>query len=188
MNRVEFKPTIIVNEFREIVNKVSESILSDIKSKDSFIEGVHYMHGHPIEVAKALAERGKSNEFKFKKYPLIALLQDFPENKTGEIGLESSAQLHIIICKGTDPNYTAERRYKENFEPFLYPVYSEFLSQLSMHRKFSFGSSEMIEHTKVDRLYWGVAEAYGNKKNIFMDHLDIIEIMNLKVKVKANYC
>lgn len=183
----KFKPTIIVDEFSEIVEKVSNELTATFKNIDSNISGVHYLHGHPVEIARTLSEKSQTNEFKFKKYPLIALLQDFPEKKN-TIGQESEVSLHIIIVKGTDPNWKADRRYNENFRPFLYPVYIELLDQIMKHKKFITKSNESIDHTKIDRLFWGVSGEYGNTANIFMDHVDIIEIKDLKLKVRLDYC
>lgn len=183
----KFKPTIIVDEFAQIVEKVSKSLTPGFKLLDDKIDAVHYLHGHPIEIATTLSERSQTNEFKFKKYPLIALLQDFPEVKS-TVGVESESNLHIIICMGTDPNWKANKRYDINFRPFLYPIYSELLFQIQKHKKFITVSDESIQHTKIDRLFWGVSTEYGNTKNIFCDHLDIIEITNLKLRVQLNYC
>lgn len=184
---LKFKPTIIVDEIAQIVDKVSNELTPSFRQLDDKISGVHFLHGHPIEVAQTLSDRSQTNKFKFQKYPLIALLQDFPEVKS-EIGVESEVSLHIIICKGTDPNYKSYQRYDENFKPYLYPVYSEFLNQLHLHKKFLTKSAESIQHTKIDRLFWGVSAEHGNIKNIFCDHLDIIEIRDLKLKTQLNYC
>lgn len=182
-----FIPTIIVDEFADIVAKVSSNLTPSLKAIKGDITGVHYMHGHPIEIAQTLTEKSETNEFKFKKYPLIALLQDFPETK-GDVDTESEFDAHIIICMGTDPNYKASKRYDINFRPILYPIYADLLNEISKHKKFVSFGQQTIKHTKIDRLFWGVAAEYGNTKSIFCDNLDVIEVKNLKIKVKLKYC
>lgn len=184
---LKFKPTIIVDEIAQVVQIVSQSLTPAFKQLDDKITGVHFLHGHPIEIAQTLSDKSKTNQYKFQKYPLIALLQDFPEAHN-EIGVESESTLHIIICKGTDPNYKSDQRYDKNFRPYLYPIYIEFLHELHKHKKFVTKSAESIQHTKIDRLFWGVSSEHGNVKNIFVDHLDIIEIRDLKIKTQLNYC
>lgn len=180
--------TVVVDEIKEVVAQVSSNLTNYLKSKDEYIEGVHYMHGHPLEIAQTLAEKTKAGSYVFKKYPLIALLQDFPEKKTGEIGIESNVNLHFLICKGTDPTYKSSNRYEKNFKPFLYPIYEDFLKEIHNHKRFSTIAEDAIKHTKIDRLFWGTHHEMQNKANIFLDHLDIIEIKDLELIIKTNYC
>lgn len=179
--------TIIVEEVKKIVQNVSDVLTPKFKNLDQYIEAVHYLHGHPLEVAQTLSERTKAG-FSFKKYPLIALLQDFPERHGIKEGFEMEVNLHLLICKSTQPTYKAEKRYEVNFKPFLYPIYDELLNQIHKSKVFVTDSVETISHTKIDRLYWGTEGAMSNKANIFLDHLDIIEVKELKLFIKKNYC
>lgn len=184
----KYRPVILVDEMREVVDKVSAELLPSLQAYDENITGVHYLHGHPLEIIKTLAQRDKSDSFVFKKYPLIALFQDFPEAMNATVGIPHESTLHLIIARATRPDFTAPERYDKNFRPVLYPIYSEFLHQLHHHGAFITKSETQIQHIKTDRLYWGNQGLYGNEGNIFNDWIDCMEITNLRLKVKTKLC
>lgn len=182
------KPTIIVDVFGDIVSKVSASLTAQLRDFDQGITGVHYLHGHPMEIIETLSQKAKSNVHKWKKYPLVALFQDFPERKFSEPGIESEPSLHLIIARATAPTYKADQRYEKNFKPVLYPIYVELLNQISISKVFMTYGTSQIPHVKIDRLYWGREGLYGNEGNAFNDWVDCIEIRDLKLKTYLNYC
>lgn len=188
---VQTKPVFIVDEIGAIVNSVSAELTAQFKLIEPTIEGVHYLHGHPLEIIETLKQRDKSEAFTFKKYPLVALFQDF--NETYSVSPDSyfasnEVNLHIIIAKATSPDYKAPERYDKNFKPFLYPIYMSLKQKLFESGKFLIAAPELISHTKTDRLYWGRQGLYGNEGNIFDDWLDIIELTNLKLKTDLKFC
>lgn len=182
------KPVYIVDIFKDIVGEVSERLTPAFQSIDNKITGVHYIHGHPIEIIETLAQRDKTNSLKFDKYPLVALFQDFPENYNGRIGAPNEVNLHLIIARATKAEYKADERYKENFKPFLYPIYHELLKQIMHSGKFLIYNETLLQYTKIDRLFWGREGLYKNQGNIFNDMLDVIEIRNLKLKTYLKIC
>ena len=181
------KSVYIVDVMREVVGRVSAKLTPSLIALDSNITGVHYDHGHPLEIINTLADKDKSNTFTFRKYPLVALFQDFPESK-GEIGFDSEVTLHMIIARSTVNTYKAQERYEKNFKPFLYPIYQELLNQIWLSKPFNVKSAGQIQHTKIDRLYWGKEGLYKNEGNVFNDFIDCIEIKDLKLKVNLKNC
>jgi hypothetical protein len=183
---------VVVDEMRKVVLAVSETLTPKLKLVDSGITAVHYEHGHPIEIIETLREKDASESFKFDKYPLIALFQDFPEDVNVGPGVQSEVTLHLIIARATMPSYKAADRYNFNMRPVLYPIYEELLKQLYYSRAFMIKSPGQIPHKKYDRLYWGreglQATKSRNEKNIFNDWIDCIEIKNLKIKVNQKLC
>lgn len=180
------KQYVIVDEIREVANKVSNALTPQLVALDPNITGVHYEHGHPMEIIKTLKEKDESKTFKFKRYPLIALFQDFPETHNIK-GFQCETTLHLIIAKTTLPNYKAEKRYEKNFKPFLYPIYEKFKYELGRHKAFQVSGGE-APHTKIDRLFWGREGLLGNTANMFDDWIDCIEIKNLKLLVNLKNC
>lgn len=172
----------IVEVFAGVVARVEARLLSQFQALEPAIAGIHYDHGHPLEIIETLKQKDKSQTFRFQKYPLIALFQDFPEVNAG-IGFESEASLHLIIAKGTKKDYKAGERYEHNFKPFLYPVYEILLEEINRDKAFLTYGVSKLPHTKWDRLYWGRNGLFGNQSNIFNDYLDVIEIKNLKLKI-----
>lgn len=183
-------PIYIVDFFEDIVNDISTEMLTDLQAIDSNITGVHYDYGHPLEIIKTLAQKDKSDSYVFKKYPLVALFQDFKETTSTADGIQGliEVELHLIIASGTKPDYKAKERYTHNFKPILNPIYLKLLQGIYKSGKFLVYNSDRVVHNKFDRLYWGNAGLYGNRKNIFNDFLDVIEIRNLRLKTYKNIC
>lgn len=178
----------IVDLFDEIVSKVSAILTPSLQALDSNITGVHYDYGHPKEIIESLMQKDKSNTFMFQKYPLVALFQDFPERITNTVGAPNEVTLHLIIANSTKQTFKSNERYSRNFKPFLYPIYNELMKQISNSKHILNYGADNIQHTKIDRLFWGKEGLYGNEGNIFNDFLDIIEIRDLKFKTYLKNC
>jgi len=173
--------TPIVEIFEAIVARVESRLLESFQALDPKIEGIHYDHGHPLEIIETLKQKDSSQTFRFQKYPLVCLFQDFPETNGGT-GFEREVTLHLIIAKGTKKEYKAKERYTHNFKPFLLPVYDILLEEINRDKNFQTYGVSKIAHQKWDRLYWGRNGLFGNQSNIFNDYLDVVEIKNLKLK------
>ena len=182
------KAFIIVDEFKDIVEKVSAKLTPAFKALDANITNVHYDHGHPSEIIETLKQKDDTVKFRFDKYPLIALFQDFPEAVKPVTGIRAEVTLNLIIARPTLPEYKAAERYEMNFRPYLYPAYFELLEQIHKSKAFMTKGPDLIEHVKIDRLYWGREGLFRNQGNIFNDWLDCIEIKNLKLKVNTKLC
>jgi len=141
----------------------------------------YYMHGHPIEIVKILSEKDRSQTFKYQKYPLIMLIQDFKETVFTS---GSEANLNFILANITRSEYVATDRYTNNFKPILYPLESQFRRALKMSGFTQLLNPDEIEET--DKLYWGKEGLYGNEGNIFNDCIDAIEMKNVNVRFKNN--
>lgn len=187
------RPIYVVDLMRDVVANVSDALTASLQQIDPKITGVHYEHGHPKEIIQKLNEKNKVDAFKFKRFPLVALFQDFPEQRMTEPGLEYEVTLHMIIARVTDANYDATKRYDENFKPFLYPIYFELLKKIhalsfGLWKPFQTNSPGSIRHTKIDRLYWGREGMYGNEGHIMNDKIDCIEIRDLKLLINFKNC
>ena len=177
--------------FKDITQEVSNELLIQLRGVDPLITAVHYMAGHPLEVVNRLVERGKNGK-EFDKYPLIALFMDYPETFGNNVGL-MEVKLHLMICRGTSNSLITDERFEANFFPILYPIYESFLNKLNT---FSYGRNgkpfqtievNQIEHTKIDRPFWGRETFLKNKANAHTDYIDAIEIQNLKLLINLNF-
>lgn len=175
---------VFVNVFRDIVEKVSDKLTPQLQTYDSLITGVHYEHGHPLEIVETLTQKDKSNTHRFKKYPLVALLQDFPEHNNRNGFDEIEPVFRVLIIRATKPTFKAAERYDYNFVPVLYPIYEELLKQIDKSPVFLTYGVTTISHTKIDHPYWGRDGLWGKEGNIFNDWVDCVEIQNLKLKTK----
>ena len=152
----------------DIIEDIVDQVRADA-SKPSGIaaDAPYYLHGHPVDIQNQLTMRNKSNTLKYKKWPLIALFQDFDETYGENSLIESEVSLNLIIATNTKPEFFASDRYTETFKTTLYPLYNLFLSKIIASKKFKdlMPSINGVPHTKTDRLYWGTEG--GNTANSF---------------------
>jgi hypothetical protein len=151
------------------------------------IIGIDYQYGHVQELLETLSQMTKSKEEYLKKYPLAWLVQDFEEVR-GDGAYYSDVSLNIIIAHQTNKDYKITDRMANVFKPVLYPIYYTFLQELASSKWIVQGSIDSIEHTKIDRSYWGSNPVDGNKGNVLTDYVDAIEIQNLKLKINFKNC
>lgn len=178
----------IIEIMAGIVSKVSDRLTPQLQTFDELITGVHYQHGHPLEIIETMNQFDKSDSFVYKKYPLIGLFQDFPEER-GQVGMSGKVRLHLIIARSTKNDYKAAERYENNFKPVLYPIYEALLEEIALAGKyFLVKDKTQISHTKIDRLYWGRDGLWKNEKNVFNDWVDAIEIRDLELNVNLRFC
>lgn len=183
---MEVQPIFIQDVLEPIVAKVSEKLLPKLKVFDKNITAVHYDYGHPLEIIETLSQKSGPDLYIYQKYPLVALFLDADLRRGRKPGVYGEYTLHMAIIRGTDPNYKAKQRDDYNFKPVLMPIYLEFMKQIQYSGLFLSGGQ--ISHDPINRYYWGKQGLYGNDGNIFNDHVDCIEIKNLKLELSINYC
>jgi len=180
------KQIVLVDIFKSLVEKVSAAQLGSLQSFEPTITGVYFMHGHPLDIRKRLLEKNATNEERAKKYPLIALFQDFVE-KNDVTGI-TTVNLQLIMGYYSEKDYFIEDRYNKIIKPILYPIYDEFLTQIANNVLFTVSQPHQIAHKKIDRPHWGNAGTYGTDSYIFGDVLDALEIRDLELKYEKGYC
>ncbi len=169
-------PVNIVDVFGDIIS----SVRAEYDSAN--LEKPYYEHGHPIEIINTLKEKSNSgNDLKFKKFPLIILLEDFKAKGAENIFI-FQAKLNFVIVTNTSKDYKASHRYTNSFDQVLTPLYKLFmkhtLKSVKLHKQ-----KGAIQHNPINRLYWGRKGLYGNEGNIFDDYIDAIEIMDFDAKI-----
>jgi hypothetical protein len=145
-----------------------------IKSK--LHQHINYVYGRQSQILGKLHDMNDSVNFKDGKYPLFAVYMDFPERRGGEYYSDLVLPKIIIATLTVQTNY-ADVRYDINFKPVLYPIYYEFLHQLSVHPNIIQHDENAIPHTKWDRV--GTLPIGMD----VTDHVDAIEINNLSITV-----
>lgn len=144
-----------------------------------------YMYGHRLEINQRLTKMNADKNRKNKKYPLVALRLDFPE----DFANEGEVTLNIIILAFSSVGRNAPKRYVEVFSPVLYPLYERFLQELKNSGLFYWsGKQTRPPHMKIDRPYWGTELSENNDAYIFDDPLDGIELIDLKLKPTGKHC
>lgn len=167
--------TPVVNLFANIVALTSQSCTAQLQVFDELITGVHFYHGHWVDVTTELLMKDVSKEDKFKRYPAIIVQHDFEETMNPRPGIANNVKLRCVIAYPTKATYTSKERYNATFNNILYLIYDTFIEEMRKSGKFSLKNGK-INHKKTDRLYWGRQEANGNKVNQFNEYLDCIDI------------
>jgi len=138
---------------------------------------INYRHGHPVDVFDQLQRMALNANYKLRRFPVIALMQDFDENI--EMGI-TETPVQIILAVRTSAKYTAAERYTNSYDGKRLTLLSErFIKYLRYNRSTYFKPRDIT--SKIDRLYWGQKGALGNEGNKAYDLIDAIELnINLK--------
>lgn len=154
---------------------------------------INYMYGHRLEIAARLRAMTKDAVNKDKKYPLVALRMDIPEQLVNGV---YQYTLNVALVTFTKRQLNAAERMEQIFKPKLYPMYYDFMRALKVSGLFMWpAGQQMPEHVKVDRPFWGVGFTDSNSGNqpgsteqLFDDPVDAIEIVNLKLNKRFKSC
>lgn len=176
----------ISNIFRDLTAATQAAVLPQLQAYDNLIQGVHFEHGHYLEIAKVLQQKALGTTSKFTKWPLIALFRDFPEKN--EVGLYTEMTATLIIAKSSDPNWTSDQREQNSFIPVLYPVLSAFLEAMDNDQRIMNQSVQELSYTKIDHYYWGSQTVLDKTPNIFNEWTDSIELRDLTIKINPQNC
>lgn len=187
-------PVYIVDIIGKIVADFTPALLPVIKANEqaalgkTMIDTINYQYGHTKELIQTLAQDDKSAQLKGLKYPLVYLVQDFPEKRGQTVGVYAKAVLDIILIHQTLDTYKITDRYRNVFKPVLYPIYYALMQGIADCDVVNENSPDIIMHTKVDRSYWGRVGIGGNEANTLNDFVDAIEVGNLSVTILYNNC
>lgn len=169
-------------EIENIVDIISQ-IVDNVQSEYDLVSGEkpYFEHGHPLEIINTLKEKSADDTLKFKKFPLIALFEDFEMDSQSGV-FKAGTKLNILFITDTDRNYKAADRYTNSFNAILTPIYTLFKKHLIRQRGIHV-MHKTIDHKAIYHLYWGKKGLYGNDGNIFDDHIDAIELSGLDIKI-----
>ncbi|MES2593143.1 MAG: hypothetical protein V4608_14770 [Bacteroidota bacterium] len=179
----------IEDEIGSIVEVVSVKMLTELQAIDPAITGVHYEFGTVLEIIETLTQKTESNEWRYKKYPLVCLFVDIKE-PIGEVGDYSDLKLNMAIVYGTNADFKAKQRLELNFKRVIMPIYHAFLDELSLRGNafIGIGPAERIKHTAIRHYYWGRNTISGNEANKLGDFVDGLGIENLELRYYLNRC
>lgn len=134
--------------------------LDKLTSITAFIMDINYKHGHPVDVFNQLTEMAMAKDYKRRRWPVIALMQDFDENIGAGI---NETPIQLILAVETKPEFTAAQRYTYSFEGMrLTKLYERFVKYLEWDKSTYFRRQDS---SKIDRLYWGREGALGGEDN-----------------------
>lgn len=162
----------------ELVHRL-EQIVEDIQAQWDEVGGApYYLYGSAREIFNILSSKGNSSTYKFKKYPLIALLINYDDDVVnGEVTYKS---FHIIIMTQTKAEYRTSNRLDISFTPTLIPLYNLLIDAIKDSQLLL--SDNDYNHTKRNRPYWGEDDIFGSSLRVGNDLLDAIVINNFELR------
>lgn len=183
---MKVEPVYITELIGNVVAATSTALLTELQAVDPKITQIWYEYGHYPDIRERLIARSKAAPANYR-YPLIALFEDFRIRKS-QIGIFGIAEMKLIILYSSKKDITREQREQDVFRPILYPIYSEFLTQLKKSGKFMIYDETRIQHDQINRPHWGDPALYKNDSYIFNEVLDGIEINNLQLTTNLKNC
>ena len=181
----------VVAAMRPIDSSYGQAMLDymeEVHPDTDLNEAPFFLFGHRREINAVLLERDKELDYKYKKYPLIALRMDFPEEVSG---IDIEYTLNIAILAFTERKYRADERVTSVFKTVLAPLYERFMTEIRNSGNFMWPANldqTKPPHTRILRPYWGTENQEGTEAQIFTDPLDAIELVNLKLNLKEKNC
>ncbi len=169
----------IVNEFSGIVANCNNAIGSTLGKT------INFQYGSSSQILQQLVNVNSSTLGSLK-YPLIGLFQPFKEVR-GSVFYCQIKFPKIIIAVGSNANDSVAQRYTKSFTPLLYPIYAEFLKQISRWPTVVLENPDYIPHTKLD-VPGSAPPSSDDKKSIlrFNDYVDAIHIYDLQLTFQIN--
>jgi len=178
------KSVNVIDIIRDIVTKTEAAVLAELQLANSLIQAVNFVPGTPIEMTDVLDTMAKQPSLEMKTFPLFGLFIPIIENKGTEIGIDGVEGIKICIAMTSNPTIRTPERMTKNFKPILYPIYYEFLNQLSLDKRLLKTDNNGFKHRKID---WPYYDPESNK-NAFNNFVDAIEIKDLELKIKLSNC
>lgn len=166
-------PLYIVDIIGEVVAATDAALFSTLNKH------IDYLYGRPTQILTELQKMGNAASTKGLRYPLIALFMDFPEQSGGSAYYADVKFPRIAIATLTTFTDSPAKRYPKTFKTTLYPIYMEFMRQLTLHPNVVGNDPDMFPKYKWDRLG---SQPEGNNPD---DYLDAIELQNLQVTFKT---
>jgi hypothetical protein len=189
-------PVYIDDIIEEVVQATSDEVLTTIQAnetealgKSSLIQQIRFSKSSFDELIETLFQADKSGEERFKKYPLIHLVQDISIDRGGEIGFYGTANLTIVFIHQTKQTFKTDERDENVFKPVLWPIYYEFMEQLKRSAWIlnPWQNTGEFRHRVIKRAFWGNRQLKASE-NILNDYVDAIEVQNLQIKINYSNC
>jgi hypothetical protein len=187
-------PRPITRIFEDIVAEVSTALTSTLIANEttvkgqSTITGVHYEHGHLIEIDQTMREKAKGITERYNKYPCVVLVEDIPYTY-GRTDYAATVSIRVLILHHTNEAQKSEEREAYNFAPVLRPIYRALVETIGNRREFVVSDPYRMPHVATERKFWGSQFSdTGTDKNRFCDYIDAIEITGLELTLDESFC
>lgn len=168
-------PMYIEDSLSDVVDVVSTTLGLDI----------YFTFGPVAEIINKMVAMTKQPSGQ-SRYPLIALLTDFPEEMGESTNIYSRATVNLIIANWTNPKIMAEKRLTDNFKTVLMPIYEQLKTSLRQSNLFDIEDEREIRHTMYKRYNFGRSQFFSTGTGA--DFIDAVEIQNMELSLKSHNC
>ena len=177
-----------MTDFR-LFPRVFGDVMTSVVSEYDPVNGLKpvYEFGTYLELTKQIAikDRNIAAGKVEVKYPLVWLVWEASENtKTWITDAQYTNNPRIFICTHTNSDYSSDKRYTENFEAILYPIW--WLVQEEMGYNNQIGAFTAQDYNDSEHLCWGESLGFEKKRNILFDTLDAIEVKFTELEIFKN--
>lgn len=153
-----------------IVTKIIGAVVA--KTAIALDMPILYTYGQSLQI---LEELKRKNDVQGVKYPLFAVYQPFPVRRgTGIYGRAVIRRISIACL--TNLQDDTPTRSTKTFEPIIYPVYYEFLRQLTQHPNINDRVTDYVLHEYYE--VPGIAPVEG-----ITDYVDQLILNNLELNL-----
>lgn len=169
----------IVDQFAEIVNRVSQKVLEQLQAYDSSIQAISYEHGRKYDIQQLLKQNDESPVFdtKGKTFPMVWLYEPINQDDSPVVGCAFRVNLSLAIFNPTQKEYTPEERYEKNFKPILDVIWFELVNQIDKSGWYHLYDGRLLKNRASRRMMWGSSD----NKNELNAYVDAIEVNNLQL-------
>ena len=148
---------------------------------------INYIFGNAQYVKDRLDELSKTPSGNNIKFPLIALMCPFNEQRNSP-EYHSKAKVRILIAFATKQQYSNEERLELSFQNILRPIYNRFIQALKEDGRLDFGYNGIVPHEYSENYSYGRYGAHTGTGDALSEPIDAINISNLELKIKNNSC
>lgn len=159
-------------------------IVAEVQSAYDLVDGIRpfYEYGHPLQIFNTLVEKTQSGEWKYKKYPLIALYQTFSETRRRRGVTYVIPEITVMLMTDTKDTFRSNNRYDNTYLPILHPIRDLLIDRMNYSRLINFDS----EYTSEDLIHWGTENYYAVTQNEGHGYLDALELKFRNVLVHGS--
>ncbi|HEY8969720.1 MAG TPA: hypothetical protein VIM64_11525 [Puia sp.] len=169
----------LVYKFQYVVQATENKLLPGFQTLNQEMQVINCRYGRPAEINAEIQELSLGTNSRYQKFPLIAMFEPLTivHPSTGEYSFARGVE--IIIAMPSESGWDSYQRQQRNVDPYLIPIYQEFMRQLGKH------PGIVCRDPKKD-LPHTVTIHKGGK--LFNDLIDCIEIKDLTIKFKFSNC
>ena len=169
-------------DIAELLRSIVATVNDNLKTEPSLtIPRVSYKAETWNELCNRLKadSEGKNSE---SRYPMVALIRNYEyDNGSDDPWVDTS--LTIVIVTQTTSTMLSEQRQIQNYQPVLYPIYTELMEQIAFSRFFQGPYNPYPAHKMIESFNLSKSESGIDKALQLPEFVDGIIISNMRLRV-----